>query len=115
VKNVRNVAILAVIALAIVAVPGGASAAGIVQAVLSLAIAALIAYFVARLYRDRRGDVYGLGDLDRGILYAALAGIVVLLAASQEFDSTVGTLVELGGLAICFGGLLRVYQVWRSY
>jgi TRAP-type C4-dicarboxylate transport system permease large subunit len=115
VKHVRNIAILAVIALAIVAIPGGGTAAGIVSAVLSLAIAALIAYFVGRLYRDRRVEIYGLGDLDRGILYAACAGIVVLLAASQEWSSTGGTLIEFAGLCVCLGGLLRVYQTWRSY
>ena len=110
-----NIAILVVIALAIVFIPGGGTASSIVGAVLSLAIAALLAYFVARLYRDRRIEIYGLGDLDRGILYASLAGVVVLLAASQEWSSTGGTLVELAGLAVCVAGLLRVYQVWRSY
>jgi hypothetical protein len=115
VKHVRNVAILVVIALAIVAIPGGGTAARVISGLLSLGIAALVAYFVGRLYRDRRVDIYGLGDLDRGILYAAIAGIVVLLAASQEWNSTGGTLVEVAGLALCGGGLMRVYQVWRSY
>lgn len=114
-KNARNISILALIALAIVAIPGGERAAGTVNAVLSLMIAALIAYLVARLYRDRRIEIYGLGELDRGILYASVAGIVVLLAAAQEFNSTGGTLIETAGIALCAGGLLRVYQVWRSY
>ncbi len=115
VKHARNIAILVVIAAAIAAIPGAGTAASIVSAVLSLAVAALVAYFVARLYRDRRIDIYGLGDLDRGILYASVAGIIVLLAASQEWTTTGGTVVELAGLAICAGGLLRVYQAWRSY
>jgi hypothetical protein len=115
VKHARNIAILVVIALAVAAVPGGQTAAGVTGAVLSVAIAALLAYFVARLYRDRRLELYGLGDLDRGILYAAIAGIVVLLAASQEWDSAGGSIVELAGLAVCLGALIRVYQVWRSY
>jgi Kef-type K+ transport system membrane component KefB len=114
VKNARNIAILVVIALAVVALPGGQTAAAVTTAVLSVAISALLAYFVGRLYRDRRLDVYALGDRDRGIFYAAIVGIVVLLAASQEWDSTGGRLVELGGLAICVGGLVRVYQLWRS-
>ncbi|HEX2703923.1 MAG TPA: hypothetical protein VHM72_10905 [Solirubrobacteraceae bacterium] len=114
-KHARNIAILAVIALVVVAVPGGQTAAGVASGVLSVAIAALLAYFVGRLYRDRRLELYGLGDLDRGILYAAIAGIVVLIAASQEFSSTGGSLLELGGLAVCLCGLIRVYQVWRSY
>jgi Kef-type K+ transport system membrane component KefB len=115
VKHARNIAILVVIALAVVAIPGGQTAAGVIGGVLSVAIFALLAYFVGRLYRDRRLDVYALGDLDRGILYAAIVGIVVLLAASQEWSSTGGAIIELAGFAVCAGGLFRVYQVWRSY
>jgi len=103
------------IALAILVIPGGQQAAGITTAVLTLALAALIVYFVGRLYRDRRVEIYGLGDLDRGILYAALAGIVVLLAGAQWFNNALGTVVEIALLALCVAGLIRVYQVWRSY
>jgi Kef-type K+ transport system membrane component KefB len=115
VKHARNVAILLLIALAITAIPGGGTVADLFSAVLSLALAALVAYFVGRLYRDHRVDVYGLGDLDRGILYAAIAGIVVALAAAQEFNTTTGSLIELAALAVCAGALLKVFQAWRSY
>jgi hypothetical protein len=115
VKHVRNFAIIAVIALAIVEIPGGGQAASLFNGLLSLLIAGLIAYFVARLYRDRRLEIYGLGELDRGILYASLAGIVVVLAAAQNFDTTAGSLVLVALLAACGAGLIRVYQVWRSY
>lgn len=114
-KHARNVAILVLIALAITAIPGGGTVADLFSAVLSLALAALVAYFVGRLYRDHRVDVYGLGDLDRGILYAAIAGIVVALAAAQEFNTTTGSLIEFAALAVCAGGLLKVFQAWRSY
>ena len=45
----------------------------------------------------------------------SLAGIVVLLAGAQWFNSTAGSLVEIVLLATCVAGLIRVYQVWRSY
>jgi hypothetical protein len=115
VKVARNVAILALIALAIVAIPGGGQAQGIVNGVLSLLLAALIAYFVARLYRERRVDIYSLGDLDRGILYACVGGIVMLLAGATNFSTALGTIVEVALLALCVAGLIRVYEVWRSY
>jgi hypothetical protein len=114
-KDVRNFGILAVIALAIVAIPTAGRIADLVNALLSLILAGLIAFFVARLYRERRIDVYGLGELDRGILYASLAGIVVVLAGAQNFDTTAGALVLLALLAACGAGLIRVYQAWRSY
>jgi hypothetical protein len=115
VKHVRNVAILALIALAITAIPGGGTAADLISATLSLALAALVAYFVGHLYRDHRVDIYGLGDVDRGILYVAIAGIVVALAAAQEFETTTGSLIEFAVLAVCAGALIKVFQAWRSY
>jgi hypothetical protein len=113
--QLRNHAILVALAVAIVAIPNGGQASSVVSAVLSLLFAALIAYIVGRLYRDRRVEIYGLGDLERGILYAAIAGIVVCFAASQEFATTGGALVEVALLAVCVAGLVRVFQVWRSY
>jgi hypothetical protein len=115
VKHLRNNALLALLALAIVAIPGGGSVAALFQNVLSLVLTALIAYFVGRLYREHRVDIYGLGDLNRGILYVAIAGILVMLAAAQEFDTTGGSLIEAVALAVCAGALIRVYQAWRSY
>jgi len=112
---VRNIAILILIAAVIVVIPGSGQAQQVISAVLSLVIAALIAYFVGRLYRDRRIDIYGLGDIDRATLYVSLGGIVVLLAGAQWFDSTIGGLIEIVLLATCVAGLIRVYQVWRSY
>jgi hypothetical protein len=113
--HLRNHGILVLLAVAIVALPGGGDAAGLANALLSLIFAALVAYFVGRLYRDRRVEIYGLGDVERGILYAAIAGIVVAFAASQEFATTGGSLIEIALLAVCVAGLIRVYQVWRSY
>jgi hypothetical protein len=115
-KNARNVAIIVVIALAVVALPGGSDVAGLVGAAFSLLFAALIAYFAGRFYRDHQVDIYGLGDLDRGTLYASLGAIVVVLAASGELTTTTaGTLVEVAALALCGGGLFRVYRNWQRY
>src|ERR1700730_17840192 len=108
-KHARNVAIIMLIALAVVALPGGSDTAGLISAVFSLLIAALLAYFAGRFYRDHQIDLYGLGDRDRGILYLSLGTIVVVLAASGRLAaSTAGTLVEIAAFALCAGGLLRV-------
>ncbi len=115
-KQLRNVAIIVLIALAVVALPGGSDVAGLAGAVFSLLFAALLAFFAGRFYRDHRLDVYGLGDLDRGILYASLGAIVVVVAASGQLTTTTaGTLVEVAALALCAGGLLRVYRNWQRY
>jgi hypothetical protein len=115
-KHARNAAVIVVIALAVVAVPGGSDVAGLVGAVFSLIFVSLFAYFAGRFYRDHQIDIYGLGDLDRGILYASVGAIVVILAASGRLTtSAVGTLVEVAALAVCGGGLLRVYRNWQRY
>jgi hypothetical protein len=115
-KQARNVAIIVLIALAVVALPGGSDVAGLAGAVLSVLIAALLAYFAGRFYRDHQVDINGLGDLDRGILYASLGAIVIVLAASGRLTATAGgTLVEIAALALCAGGLLRVYRNWQRY
>ncbi len=113
-KHVRNVAIIVALAVAVAAIPGGSDTAGLVGAVFSLLFVALIAYFVARFYRDHRLDIYALGGVDRTILYVALAGIVLVLAATGRLTTTAGgTLVEIAVIAICAGALMRVYRNWQ--
>jgi Kef-type K+ transport system membrane component KefB len=113
-KHARNIAILMLIALAVVAVPGGGSTAALVGAVLSLLIVSLLAYIGGRFYRDHQIDLYSLRETDRAILYVALAGIVLVLAW-WHFNTTAGSLLSIALLAICGGGLLHVYRNWQRY
>lgn len=115
-KHVRNVVILAAIAGAIVALPGGGAAADIVYALLSLAFYSLLAYFGARMYREHRLDLASLGDRLRAILYAAIAVAAVTLAASSRLASTgAGTLALIALLAACVWALAFVYRSYRQY
>ncbi len=115
-KQARNVAILMLIALAIVAVPGAGDAWAAVGAIVSLILFALLAYFAGRFYRDHQLDVYGLGDLDRATLYAAIALIAIVLAGwGNLFDRTSGTIVAIALLALSAAGLMRVYRNWQRY
>jgi hypothetical protein len=40
---------------------------------------------------------------------------VVLAASGRLTATTAGTLVEVAALALCAGGLLRVYRNWQRY
>ena len=80
-KHARNVAILMLIALAIVALPGAGDAWALAGSIVSLILFALLAYFAGRFYRDHQVDIYGLRDADRALVYVALGGIVVVFAA----------------------------------
>jgi hypothetical protein len=114
VKNVRNVAILMLIALAVVALPGGGNTAALVGAVLSLLIVSLLAYIAGRFYRDHQVDLYSLREIDRATLYVAL-GVIVLVLAAWRFGTTTGALLSIALLAICAGALIRVYRNWQRY
>jgi len=115
-KQARNVAILMLIALAIVAVPGAGNAWALAGAIVSLILFALLAYFAGRFYRDHQLDVYGLGDLDRATMYAAIAVVaVVLVGWGNLFDHTSGAVVAVVLLALSAAGLVRVYRNWQRY
>jgi hypothetical protein len=115
-KPARNVAVILLIALGAAAIPGGNDTANLFAAASSIAFAALIAYLAARIYRDRRVDIYGLGDRDRATLYLAVGVAVVVFAASSRLlSSAAGTIVELVLLGACVGALLRVYRAWQRY
>ena len=113
-KHVRNIAILALIALVVVAVPGGGDGARLLAAIFSLLIVSLLVYMAGRFYRDHQVDIYGLRDADRALVYVALGGIVVVFAA-WRFNGTIGWVVSLAALALCAGAIVRVYRNWQRY
>ncbi|MEA2271450.1 MAG: hypothetical protein QOI98_158 [Solirubrobacteraceae bacterium] len=90
----RNVAIVAVIALAVLVVPGGGDAANLFAALLGLLFAGGIAFFVGRLYRENRVAIFGLGDRDRALFYGGLAVAAVAATATPRlWETGAGTAV----------------------
>jgi hypothetical protein len=111
-ETARNVLIVAALAAVVMLVPGGGNAsAGILQA-LVIAMLAAIAFFGVRLYREHRTDIYGLGDRNRGILYASAGLVALTVTATDRLWSTgPGTVVWVALVALaCYG----VYYVFRS-
>lgn len=114
----RNIGIVLVLAVAVYALPGGGTAAGVIQGLLSVAFAVIIWLFLMRTYREHRLTIYGLGDKFRGILYASLAGLLFAGAAAgrdQWFGNPGLTLlwfVVLGGAVF---GLIATWRHWREY
>jgi chromate transport protein ChrA len=110
----RNVGILLVLAAAVAFIPGGGTSAAVVGAVLSTLILVSLVIFAARLYRDHRLDLDTLGDRWRGLLYGAIAVIVLAMAARprlrEQGDS--GTIVWIVLLA---GAAYAIYLVWRHH
>jgi hypothetical protein len=114
VSAARNVGIVLVLAAAVAFIPGGGTTASVVGAVLSTLILVSLVFFVARLYRDHQLDLEMLGDRWRGLLYGAVAVIVVAMAARPRLRSEGdgGTIVWIVLLA---GAAYAIYLVWRHY
>jgi membrane protease YdiL (CAAX protease family) len=109
----RNVAIVLVLAALVAFLPGGSKTADVIAAVLSTLIVVSLVYILARLYRERRLDLEGLGDRWRGILYGAIGAVLLAMAARTElFESGAGTVVWFATLG---GASYALYRVWRQY
>ena len=110
----RNVGIVLVLAAAVAFIPGGGTTASVVGAVLSTLILVSLVFFAARLYRDHQLDLEMLGDRWRGLLYGAVAVIVVAMAARPRLRSEGdgGTIIWIVLLA---GAAYAIYLVWRHH
>lgn len=116
-RHVRNWSIVALIALAIVVLPGGGPTLNVVMTLLSIAFFAAIALFAHRLYHEHRFTMDSLSDRQRFVLYMSI-GVATLnfTATSRLFDAGgVGVLVWIALLGLCSYGLMWVYMSYRSY
>ena len=112
----RNIAIIAVVALAIVALPGGGTAADTVLAVISLAFLAAIAWFGFRLYKENQFTLMSLTDNHRALLYGGVAlAFAALVATPRLLGNGFGTVVWLAMLAAAGGSLYYVWNESRRY
>jgi hypothetical protein len=115
-KTVRNVAILLVLAAAVAFLPGGHRAAYTVRTVLGVAFSAGLAYAGLWFYRQRRVDLYSLGDGRRALVYGAIGvGVVMLAAKTRMWETGFGELIWFVLLGLVGYALFAVYRYSRSY
>jgi hypothetical protein len=111
VKHARNFAIVALLALAIWALPGGDTAADFAQALLFVLLTLGLGIFAGRMYLENRVGIHALGDRYRGLMYGAVGAAVWTLAAGPKlFDTGGGTLLWF---ALMGGASYALYMVWR--
>jgi len=112
----RNVAIVIALALVVWLVPGGGEGAALVQQILSAIFIVLIVLIASRLYRQFRGEIFGLGDRWRSVLYAAVGVALVTVASTSRLLATgAGTLLWFALLGTASYALYLVWQQYRSY
>jgi hypothetical protein len=114
-RALRNVAIIALLALIVVAVPGGDNAARAVVAALGIAFLALIGFSAWQLYRQNRLTYLGLDDRSRALLLAALGAIVLMIAGADELTGTgLGLVVWLAVIGASAAVIFRIWAESRS-
>ena len=111
-RNLRNVAIIALLALGVAFVPGGGTVADTLITVMFMAFLASIGMLGYRLYRQNQLTLSALSDDRRALLYAAVGAIVLMIAGTDELlGNGLGTLVWIGVLAF---SVLAILQLWRE-
>jgi len=109
----RNILIILALAAIVEFAPGGGDTAALINAVLFTLLNVVFVYFGVRFYRERRVDIYSLGDRGRAMLYGGLAGIVLALAATGRWLNTGGGIVLW--LAVLVGSIVALIAVFRQY
>jgi hypothetical protein len=113
---VRNIVIVLALAAVVHFVPGGGDTAALVNAILFTLLNVVFVYFGVRFYRERRVDIYALGDRGRALLYCGLAGIVLALAGTNRWlDTAAGTAVWVVLLGGSVAALVSVFRQYREY
>jgi hypothetical protein len=113
----RNTLIILAIAGAVYALPGGSDAADFTGSLLSTLLLFGFVFAGWRVYRERRVEIYSLGDTHRAMFYGAL-GAGVVAAAGYDRLVRYGSgaqifiwFVLVGGASYC---LTMVYRHWRE-
>jgi hypothetical protein len=116
VQTLRNVAIIAVLALGVAALPGGGAAAETVLAALLLGFLGAMGLFAYRMYMENQLTLSTLRDWHRAVLYGAFGVIALMIAGADELlSSGAGTLVWIGLIGLSGFAIFRIWTEARSY
>lgn len=109
-RTLRNIAIIALLALVVAVAPGGGNAAAAIMAVISLLFFVLIGLGARELYRQHRFEYLGLPDGQRTLFVGSLGAIVLMIAGAQKLTATgAGLLVWVAVLAF---SVITIVKVW---
>ena len=89
-RNLRNAAIVLLLAAVVAFAPAGSNAADVILTLISMAFLTAIAWTVYVLSRENQLTLATLSDGRRAILYGALGLIVLLVAGTDELFSSGG-------------------------
>jgi hypothetical protein len=106
--------VIALIALAVVVLPGGGSALDVAVALLTILFFGAIAFLAYRLFREHSFELDTLESSQRLVLYGSIGlALLTFTATNRLYDiGGAGILIWLGLLALCSYG---VFWVWTRY
>jgi len=114
--TLRNVGIIALVALMVAAIPGGSDTANLVLGIISLAFLAAIGFLGYRLYMENKFTLWSMSDQHRALLYGGVAvASAALIGSDRLLNSGLGTILFF---ALLGGSGFAVYTAWvesRSY
>ena len=109
-RNVRNVAIIMVLALAVAFAPAGGNVVDAIFTALTMGFLAGIAWMLYTLSRQNQLTLATLSDSRRAILYGAFGMLALLVAGTNKLFSTGGgTLLWILLLA---GSVVAIWRIW---
>jgi hypothetical protein len=115
-RNLRNAAIVALLALLVAFAPHGGNVADAILTAITMGFLAAIAWTVFVLSRQNQLTLAALSDGRRAVLYGGLGLIALLIAGSDEmFSSGGGTLAWILLLAASIAAIWRVWTDANSY
>jgi hypothetical protein len=116
VRTYLYVAIILALAAAVAFLPGAGAAAGLFIWLLGILFWGALAWFLSRLYREYRTDIYGLGDRMRAVLYGSVAVAVLTVTATRRlWDTPAGMFAWFLLVGAASYGVFMVWRHWREY
>lgn len=109
-RNLRNAAIVMLIAVPVAFAPAGGNVVDAIFAAISIAFLAAISWALYVASRRNQLTLAALGDGRRAILYGALGMIALLIAGSDEMFQTGGG--TLAWILLLGGSVAAIWRVW---
>ena len=111
-RALRNIAIIALLALVVAVVPGGDNAARAIVAAMGILFLALLAVAGWQIYRQYRFTYMSLDERKRALLVGSLGAIALMIAGADEMTVTGGGL--LAWVAILAVAIFLIIRTWTE-
>jgi hypothetical protein len=114
VKAARNFGILALIALALVVLPGGGPTVSVILTVLGAAFLIALAFFLLQLYRENRWTLESMETVYRVVLYGSIGLAFLTFAGYQKLWRDGGASGKVVWLALIALASYGVFWSWAQ-